>query len=252
MTMADALAELGVHEGVLTDEEKAFLDRNGYLPLEGILSSEHVGILRARYDELVALEGEDAGKEVHQEAGTHRLADLVNKGKEFEVCFTHPRVLSAIQHVLGSNFKLSSLNGRAALPGKGLQGLHADWATAVEPGDYFVCNSIWLLSDFTLENGATRVVPGSHLSRKHPKEVLTDATAPHPDELILRGKAGTVVIFNAHTWHGGTLNRSNEPRYGLHGYYCRRDQKQQLVQKDYIRPETYARLSEAARMVLDV
>ena len=250
--MDEALSALGVRDDVLTSDEKVFLDHNGYLPLEGMLSAEHVVTLRKRYDELVELEGEDAGKEVHQEAGTNRLADLVNKGKEFEVCFTHPRVLSAIKHVLGSNFKLSSLNGRAALPGKGLQGLHADWATAVEPGDYFVCNSIWLLCDFTLENGATRVVPGSHRSRKHPKETLTDPTAPHPDELILTGKAGTVVIFNSHTWHGGTLNRSSEPRYGLHGYYCRRDQKQQLVQKDYIRPETYQRLSEAARMVLDV
>lgn len=252
MTMDEALFELGVRDDTLTEVEKAFLDENGYLPLPDILSPEHVQTLRTRYDELVKAEGENAGKEVHQEEGTHRLADLVNKGEAFEVCFTHPRVLAAMKHVLGSNFKLSSLNGRASLPGQGLQGIHADWPTAVEPGDYFVCNSIWLLCDFTEENGATRVVPGSHNSHQHPRDVLDDPKAPVPNEIILTGKAGTVVIFNSHTWHGGTLNRSNAPRYGLHGYYCRRDQTQQLVQKDYIRPETYNRLSPAARLILDV
>ena len=252
MNMEEALSVLGVQDDTLTDQEKAFLDEQGYLPLHNILSPEQVATLRARYDELVQEEGEDAGKEVHQEEGTNRLADLANKGKIFDVCYTHPRVLAAMKHVLGSNFKLSSLNGRAALPGQGLQGIHADWANAVEPGDYYVCNSIWLLSDFSPANGATRVVPGSHKSRQHPRDVLDDPQKPVPNELILTEKAGTVVIFNSHTWHGGTRNTSSEPRYGLHGYYCRRDQKQQLVQKDYIRPETYNRLNPAARMILDV
>ncbi|MDA0708695.1 MAG: phytanoyl-CoA dioxygenase family protein [bacterium] len=252
MDMERALFELGVRDSTLTQQEKTFLDENGYLPLHSLLSQNQVTALRARYDELVEEEGEDAGKEVHQEEGTHRLSDLPNKDPMFEVCFTHPRVLAAMKHVLGTTFKLSSLNGRAALPGKGLQGIHADWSNAVEPGDYFVCNSIWLLSDFSPENGATRVVPGSHLSRQHPRDVLNDSKAPVANEKIITEKAGTVVIFNAHTWHGGTLNRTGEPRYGLHSYFCRRDQKQQLVQKDYIRPETYARLSEAARTILDV
>jgi len=250
--MEQALFDLGVRDDTLKEDEKTFLDENGYLPLENILSPDQAADMRRRYDELVEQEGEDAGKEVHQEEGTHRLADLVNKGEIFEICMTHPRVLAAMKHVLGSYFKLSSLNGRAALPGQGLQGMHADWSTAVEPGDYFVCNSVWLLSDFSFENGATRVLPGSHKSRQHPRDALEDPKAPVPGDVVLTGKAGTVVIFNAHTWHGGTLNRSLEPRYGLHGYFCRRDQKQQLVQKDYIQPETHHRLSAAARMILDV
>jgi len=252
MTMEEALDELGVCDDLLSDNERTFLDTEGYLPIPDLLSGEEVAALRARFDALVAEEGAKAGKEVHQEEGTNRLADLVNKGEEFEVCYTHPKVLTAMRHALGSNFKLSSLNGRAALPGRGLQKLHADWSQGVEPGDYYVCNSIWLLSDFTEQNGATRVVPGSHNSRQHPRDVLEDPEALHPDQVLLTAKAGTVVIFNSHTWHGGTLNQSDEKRYGLHGYYCRRGQKQQLVQKDYIRPETYERLSEAARKVLDV
>ena len=252
MRCEEALAQLNVSQDLLSHDEKQFLDEQGYLPLPEIMNHAQVDALRTRFDELVEEEGEKAGTEVHQEAGTNRLSNLVDKGEIFEICFTHPRVLAAMRHVLGPDFRLSSLNGRAALPGQGLQGLHADWATGVEPGDYYVCNSIWLLSDFTEQNGATRVVPGSNRSGQHPKDALDDPTAPHPEEVILTAPAGTVVVFNSHTWHAGTLNHSDEPRYGLHSYFTRRDQRQQTAQKALLSEETKARLSEAARVILDV
>ena len=252
MNVPQALTALGVTEHTLTQEEKDKLDRDGYLPLANILSAEQIAHIIKRTDELIAIEGEAAGKEVHQEAGTNRLSDLVNKDPIFEICFTHPRVLAAMSHVLRGDLKLSSLNYRAALPGSGLQGLHADWGTAAEPGDYYVCNSAWLLDDFTEFNGATRLIPGSHRSGKLAKDVLPDPTQTQPDEILAIAPAGTVVIFNSHTWHGGTLNRTNRPRRVLHSYFTRRDQTQQLDQKAYIRPETYARLSPAARYILDV
>ena len=252
MRCEEALAQLNVSQDLLSHDEKQFLDEQGYLPLPEIMNHAQVDALRTRFDELVEEEGEKAGTEVHQEAGTNRLSNLVDKGEIFEICFTHPRVLAAMRHVLGPDFRLSSLNGRAALPGQGLQGLHAHWGTGVEPGDYYVCNSIWLLSDFTEQNGATRVVPGSNRSGQHPKDALDDPTAPHPEEVILTAPAGTVVVFNSHTWHGGTLNRSDEPRYGLHSYFTRRDQRQQTAQKALLSEETKARLSEAARVILDV
>jgi hypothetical protein len=100
-----------------------------------------VEAVQARLAELLAAEGERAGLEVHREGGTDRLADLVNKGAVFEPCFTDSRVLACIAHVLGE-FRLSSLNSRAALPGQGHQGLHADWGGPVPAGGYQVCNSI--------------------------------------------------------------------------------------------------------------
>ena len=206
MNMQTALNTFGVGPDTLSQAERDQLDRDGFLPLSDILTSEQVMGLADRLDELVRAEGRAAGTEVHQEAGTDRLADLVNKDARFELCFTHPRVLAAIAHVLGDEFKLSSLNSRAALPGQGLQSLHADWGSAVAPGDYKVCNSIWLLDDFTETNGATRVVPGSHRSGKAPREVMDDPSAAHPDEIKILAPAGTVVVFNSHTWHGGTLN----------------------------------------------
>jgi len=251
MRVEEALRELGAADSLLGTMEKRCLDRFGYLPLEGLLSEDQVEAFKARFDELVEQEGKEAGREVHQEEGTLRLANLIDKGDMFKICISHPKVLSAIRHVLGPEFKLSSLNGRAALPGQGLQDLHADWSKGVEPRDYYVCNSVWLLSDFTESNGATRVVPGSHKSRQHPRDVLEDAKAQHPDQVLLTARAGTVVIFNAHTWHGGTLNQTDENRYGLHGYYTRRDQKQQTDQRASLSDSTLNRLSEAQRTILD-
>jgi ectoine hydroxylase-related dioxygenase (phytanoyl-CoA dioxygenase family) len=59
-------------------------------------------------------------------------------------------------------------------------------------------------------------------------------------------------VFNSHLWHGGTENRSGRPRRALHSYFTRRGNQQQLDQKKYIRPDTLAGLSPAARFILDV
>ena len=178
MDMTTALRDLEVAPDILTADERAQLDRKGYLPLAGMLGPAEVAAFADRLAELSAAEGEKAGLEVHQEAGTDRLADLVNKDPMFEICFSHPRLLAAIHHVLG-NFRLFSLNSRAAHPGQGHQGLHTDFGEPVQPGDFRVCNSIWLLDDFTPENGATRVVPGSHLSAVDatPEDGRPDASA---------------------------------------------------------------------------
>ncbi|GAA1571046.1 MULTISPECIES: phytanoyl-CoA dioxygenase family protein [Kribbella] len=251
MDMTTALLQLGVTDDVLTTAEKEQLDRDGFLPLEGLLSTDEVSALNRRLAELTAAEGGRAGLEVHQEQGTDRLADLVNKDPLFEVCFSHPRVLAAMRHVLGE-FRLSSLNSRAALPGQGHQALHADFGHPVEPGAYQVCNSIWLLDDFTPENGATRVVPGSHRRGTMPSDEMPDPAATHPDEIQLTAPAGTVVIFNSHLWHGGTQNRTTAPRRAMHSYFTHRDLPQQLDQQAYLRVNTYNRLTPAQHYILDV
>lgn len=247
-------------EGNLTEDEKTFLDEQGYVSLGRILSDSQLDAIRNRLQSLLQEEGDRAGSELldspyirhPKEEGADRLADLVNKDPLFDLFYTHPRVLAGVAQVIGPNIKLSSLNYRAALPGKGRQKLHADWHETVEPGDYKVCNTIWLLDDFSAANGATRLVPATHRSGILPQEELDDPWATHPDEMILEAPAGTVVIFNSHTWHGGTDNRSSTPRRAVHSYFCRRDQPQQVDQQRYIRPETYDRLTEEARWLLNV
>jgi len=197
-------------------------------------------------------EGENAGSEGEPEEGTLRFRNLVDKGPMFEKCLTHPKVLAAIRHVLGPDFKLSSLNSRDALPGEGHQRLHSDWDAEIAPGDYRVCNTAWLLDDFTPENGATRVVPGTHKMGKIPADVMEDHMADHPDQIQAIAKAGTVLVFNSHTWHGGVKNQTDKPRRAMMAYFCRRDMPQHPNQKESLSQETLARLSPQARVILDV
>ncbi|EST27153.1 phytanoyl-CoA dioxygenase family protein [Streptomyces roseochromogenus] len=252
MDMSQAMEDLGVTEDLLGSELIRQLDVRGFVILEGFLTLCEVQALRDRLAELLVMEGEKAGTEVNKEPGTDRVSDLVNKGHVFEKCFTHPVLLAGVQRVLGE-FKLSSLSSRQPLPHEGQQPLHADWrGPAPQAGDFQVFNSIWLLDDFTCENGATRVVPGSHLWRKAPSAVMADPVDTHPAETLIVAPAGSLIMFNGHLWHGGTTNKSGEPRQALHAYFTRRSNPQQLDQATFIRNDTLARLSVAARFLLDV
>ena len=251
MDTTQALHTLGAHHTLLTDTEKQDLNDKGFVLLRGTIGTVWLTALRNRYEELCAKEGEHAGIEVHQEEGARRLSDLPNKGAVFDRVYTQPKVLAAVHHVIGRGFKLSSLNGRDALPGHGQQGLHADWGKDYD-GRFHVCNSIWLLDDFSRENGCTRLVPGSHRGQ-NPRNVGIDPLAPHPEEEHLIAPAGSVAVFNSHTWHGGTLNTSADlTRRALHCYFTAREHPQQLDQAEYIRLSTWKRISPAARYILDV
>ena len=242
----------------LTTEEKAALERDGFLDLGVLLTPSEVQRINARIAELLKEEGADAGAELFdskyirhpKEAGADRLADLVNKGSVFDGFYTHTRVLSGVQAVLGPSFKLSSLNYRAAKPGKGHQNLHVDYGNAVAQGGYKVCNTIWLLDDFTEHNGATRIVPGTHRSKVLPQEGMDDPALPHPDEIRIQAPVGSVFIFNSHVWHGGTTNQTARHRRSIHSYFCAADQPQQVDQKKYITAETLQRLDAKAQKIL--
>lgn len=248
-----SLEGLGASPALLTEEQEQQLDEQGFIILPDLIAGEEVGALARRFDELIAEEGDEAGIEVHQEAGTARLANLVNKGPVFDVCWSHPRLLAAVAHVYGWRpFKLNSCNARAALPGQGHQRLHADSNPPEVAGVYQNCNSIWMLDDFTEHNGATRIVPGSHLLGKLPVDVMSDPRDPHPDEILLLGRAGTCAIFNAHLWHGGTKNTTDKLRRSVMGGFVPREAVQQTVQRDSLSAATLSRLSEAQKYVLDV
>ena len=119
-------------------------------------------------------------------------------------------------------------------------------------GHYFVANSLWLLDDFSEINGATRLVPGSHKWGKPPGDEMEDPTATHPMERKVLAPAGTIVVFNSHTWHGGSLNRTHDMRRVMHMAFVRRDLAQQTDQRKHLRATTEQRLDAARRVLLDV
>ena len=234
-----------------TQHEQLQLDEAGYVVMDNLMGDDLLAALRRRVEELFAEEGTQAGAEFKQEPGARRLANLVNKGEVFQQALQMPQLLACVRGVLGPEYKLSSMNVRSANPhSDDPQPLHCDMGALPDERGYWVCNSVWLLDDFTPENGAIRLVPGSHRWGKLPQSELADPKAPHPQEVLLTGKAGTVVVMNAHLWHGGTANRTPKPRTALHIFFARRDKPQQQYQKQLVRPEVQAKLSEQLRWLL--
>ena len=235
----------------MTDAERRQLDELGWVTLPDAMDAAMLRETRQRVEQLWLEEGSRAGAEFLQEPGARRLANLVDKGEIFERVVSHAGVLERVRHVLGEDFKLSSLNARSADPrSDDAQPLHCDVGAVADDAGFWVCNTIWLLDDFTTQNGATRVVPGSHHWRRLPQKELPDPKAPHAQEVLVTARAGTVVVMNTHAWHGGTANRTDRPRRALHAFYVRGDKPQQQYQKALLRPETQARLSPELRRIL--
>ncbi len=236
---------------MMTPQQRRQLDDDGYVVLESAMGSDLLQALRSRILELFEEEGEQAGHEFRKEEHAHRLANLVDKGEVFRRAIVLPDVLGLVKHVVGADCKLSSLNARSADPGMDVgQPLHVDMGAIPDDKGYWVCNTVWLLDDFTRDNGPTRMVPGSHKWGSRPQDVMSDPYAPHSDEVLLIAPAGTVAVMNAHMWHGGTANHTGSPRLAMHAFYCRRDKPQQQYQKQLLRPEVQASLSPQLRSLL--
>jgi ectoine hydroxylase-related dioxygenase (phytanoyl-CoA dioxygenase family) len=247
------LDSLGADINLLSAQQRLDLDKNGYILIEDLIDPLWVESLKIRFDEIKEEEGELAAREHHKEVGAPRLANLVNKGTVWEKVWSHPFVLSACRYLMGDEFKISSLNGREAILGGGLQPVHGDWKRPrTDFPKVHVVNSLWVLDNVSPANGGPRIIPGTNNRPEFPEDVLDDILAPHPNEIILTAKAGSVLIFNAHTWHGGTNNRNGERRRILHGYYTAREDPQQQDQLKWLTKATASRLTPSQKWLLDV
>lgn len=130
-----------------------------------------------------------------------------------EALASHPAIVSSARVVFGdASWRVRDMHGRNPLPGFGQQGLHADWKPRTPGEPFMVMSAIWMLDDFTIENGATRVVPGSHKIIAPLSKSLAQPLAHHEREVVITGSRGSVLIFNGHLWHSGRKNESRGPR----------------------------------------
>src|SRR5437899_2493588 len=164
------------------DARQRELAETGYVVLSNHMSPEMLARMRDRVEELFVEEGDSAGAEFRREENARRLANLVDKGEVFREAIADREVLDLVGSVLEPRFKLSSLNVRSANPNSAsLQPFHVDMRLLPDEKGFAVCNCVWMLDDFTLENGALRVIPGSHRWGRRPQESLADPYASHPD-----------------------------------------------------------------------
>ena len=141
----------------------------------------------------------------------------------------HANVLPIVEGVLDRGCLVSSLSSIAIGPGETEQPLHADDQLIPLPKPHvsIICNTMWALTDFPIETGAPRVVPGSHLAERSPQPFGEPAEVRFAEM-----KAGSVLVFDGSIWHGGGANRTTERRLGLAMNYCagwiRQQENQQL------------------------
>lgn len=224
---------------------------DGYALLPSIIPDDLLVRLRAAIEHQFELEGEDAGAEFKREPGCRRLANLVGKADVFRECLLFAPVLDAARAVLGDQFKLSSLNVRSVNPNSDVkQPLHADGGAIADQHGFWVFNTIWMLDELTADNGPIRVVPGSHCWASLPADVLPDPLEDHSRQRIVTAPAGSILLLNAHTWHGGLANRTARDRVTLHMFFTRRDKPQQQYQKQLVPREVQQALCPSLRELL--
>ena len=269
MYTRQALRSLGAGPDAIGTDQKQQLDEQGFFIVENVLSAEDIAAMRTEFERIHAAENERGGHEVHVEPGARRISNIFNKTTAFDKCLEVPEVLAASAYLLGE-IKLHGANLRDPVQGYGQQDLHVDVPKNFDD-DWWVVNAMIMLDDMTLENGPTRVIPGSHLwapinvpyvnigdwepaplSLEDQARVPEDLSAPYPGEVLVEAPAGSAIICNSSMWHSGTRKTGNAYRRMLHLTYTRRDLPQQLVQLDHLTEGLYNRMSPVHRYLMEI
>jgi ectoine hydroxylase-related dioxygenase (phytanoyl-CoA dioxygenase family) len=212
------------------------IEEQGCTVVPGVFSPAEVGRLKGAVQEVLASE---AARRNVEEKDVQFAFNLTNKHPLFREAIQTPILIAIMEVLLGPDCILGSLNARTSFPGAAPQGLHRDLDFQVHLPLPTYCNSVWMLDDFTAENGATRFVPGSHRRPDWPPRGQDDP----PDTRAVTGRAGSLMIFDARLWHGGGANRSPRPRHAMHGFFCRSWMKPQHDHTRSIDPAVVAAAS---------
>lgn len=186
----------------MTDREQ--LHRDGYVLLRRAIPAEWLGDLRAAFD--AGVKPSEQWPVPRGMDWRHSLLDLDSKVQA--VCRL-PQVLTVVGELIGERFFLSQVEGREPLAGGGHQRLHRD-LSAQRPGD--MANALVYFDDYGPENGATRIVPGSHRpERGEPPFDFNDESR----SVQLSGSAGDILVFDVDLVHAGSLNSSGARRRAI-------------------------------------
>lgn len=136
---------------------------------------------------------------------------LLAKDPIFEEVVLNPKILAIAEILCGKGAMLSqvaaSIKPQATEPGDGKGGLHADqnWTPAPFPVHNQLVTFCWACDEFNEAAGSTRVVPDSHLERRHPNE---QEVAEEPGVVATECPAGSIVFWDGSTWHSGGAPRT--------------------------------------------
>lgn len=206
----------------------ARIERDGFTVLPRVIAPE---LLDALAEDLARIERDEKvvpAQNPFEGTRTVRIYNLLARGKIYEQIPVHEAVLPVVEKVLDRGCLVSSLSSIGIDPGEIAQPIHADdqVISIAKPHVAIICNTMWAVTDFTEENGATRVIPGSHKEARSP--IPFEQLASIPAEM----PRGSVLVWHGSLWHGGGANRSSARRLGIAMNYCagyiRQQENQQL------------------------
>ncbi|MBV8692671.1 MAG: phytanoyl-CoA dioxygenase family protein [Actinobacteria bacterium] len=204
------------------------IDDEGYTIVEGAIDAATIDALN---DDLARIERDldiQPASNNFEGVATLRVYNLLVHGEVWQQVPLHDNVLPVVERVLDPGCLISSLSSINIGPGETAQPIHADdmLIPIPKPHPPTVCNSMWALTDFTEANGATRLIPGTHLYDHSPNYGQDYESIP------AEMPKGSVLIWHGSLWHGGGANTTDERRIGIAMNYCagyiRQQENQQL------------------------
>ena len=188
---------------------------DGAIIIDNVLSPEFIAELRNETDPY--MESSNLGFDDFAGFKTTRTGGLMVRSKKCRELIAHPNILAPCKLFLEPYCQTVQLHLTQIIrigPGETAQLIHRDrWAWGshlahVEPQ----FNTIWAITDFTSENGATQVVPGS---TRWPDDAQIE-----PDQITqAEMRAGSVLVYTGSVFHGGGENRSDADRIGINITY---------------------------------
>jgi ectoine hydroxylase-related dioxygenase (phytanoyl-CoA dioxygenase family) len=233
-------------DAVMWAQARDRVTEQGYVVIPDALAPARLEQVRDRVREQAAAEAA-AGVAFFDSGGANqRVWCLLNKGDIFRELLRHPVITELLAVLLGESLLLSSLAANIAGPGGRPMGLHSDqkYVPLPQPPYPLVATAIWMLDDFTEANGATRVVPRSHVWSCDPHAQLRPAT------VAATGPAGGVLVFDGRLWHGTGANRTDSPRHGIVMHFCRPFIRQQDNFSLSLAPDVLRELTPEERALL--
>jgi ectoine hydroxylase-related dioxygenase (phytanoyl-CoA dioxygenase family) len=230
VTPAETTSDRGAGVSPLPELE-AHLTRiaeNGYTILPDAIAPDMVGEIDEALLKLEHDLGTVPAENLFEGMRTMRVYNLLRHGPTFEKIPLHPNVLPVVEAVLDPGLLISSLSSIAIGPDEQAQPIHADdqLIPLTRPHVPIICNTMWAITDFTEENGATRLIPGSHLRDEAPNPL------EHYETIAAEMPTGSVLVWVGSLWHGGGANRTDTRRVGIAMNYCagyiRQQENQQL------------------------
>jgi ectoine hydroxylase-related dioxygenase (phytanoyl-CoA dioxygenase family) len=212
---------------------------NGWCVIEDVIPAEEVASIRDAVCRQVAEQREErerlltgARADGHRvgSAGLGCAQDIVSTVPAIAARLADRRLVGAAETFFGPHVRISSTSAIVTNPNNEPGSWHADWPfnqriaahlPAPYPDVVIHLSSLFMLSEFSAETGATLIVPGSHRCPDNPSgDNGVDPDAPYPKAIHVTGRPGGVFLYDSRLWHRAPINRSDRPRVAVSCRYA--------------------------------